>query len=276
MKLPAIQFYPADWRTDIGVQSLSFHDRGIWFEMLCVMHESEQRGKLIHNGKPMSEESIARLIGCDIKSFRKALKNIIDSGVCSKDGDIIFNRRMVKDDELIQKRRACGSLGGNPKLKQNQKEVGNLDNQNPNQNLTPSSSFTSSSSITDNIHTPEPQIFDLDYFKGIGYMFLISDELKNGINNFLMYRNNHPEHGPIKSAEQIEGIIKGFSTRQISDSDAIKMIQLTIEKGAKNIIYEIKKQSVKGSEPQSKLESIIESNRKVHQMIDEKYGTGKD
>ena len=49
-KLPAMQFYPGDWRKDIGVQSLSFHDRGVWFEMLMLMHGSERRGVLVLNG----------------------------------------------------------------------------------------------------------------------------------------------------------------------------------------------------------------------------------
>jgi hypothetical protein len=40
-KLPALQWYPADWRKDPGVQALSLHDRMVWFEMLMLMHESE-------------------------------------------------------------------------------------------------------------------------------------------------------------------------------------------------------------------------------------------
>ena len=32
-KIPAFQFYPADWRKDPGVQSLSYNDRGIWIEI---------------------------------------------------------------------------------------------------------------------------------------------------------------------------------------------------------------------------------------------------
>ena len=64
-KLPALQFYPGDWRRDVGVQSLSFHDRGVWFEMVMLMHGSEVRGKLILNGKPIPEDALCRLLGLD-------------------------------------------------------------------------------------------------------------------------------------------------------------------------------------------------------------------
>ncbi len=177
MKLPAIQFYPADWRKDIGVQSLSFHDRAIWFEMLCLMHESEERGRLINNGKPITEEAIARLIGCPIKDFKKAIVNILNSGVASKEGDVIYNRRMVKDDALIRKRRACGKLGGNPNLVN--QEVNHTSNQTANhtpnqrskQKPTPSSSISSSSSTSENTDQQQQnahEVFAKKLFSDIG------------------------------------------------------------------------------------------------------------
>lgn len=65
MKLPAFQFYPGDWRKDPGVQSLSFHDRGVWHEMLCLMHESEERGKLTLNGSGREEQRCAIADGAE-------------------------------------------------------------------------------------------------------------------------------------------------------------------------------------------------------------------
>jgi hypothetical protein len=152
-KLPAFQFYPQDWRSDIGVQSLSLDDRMIWFEMLCVMHESDDRGKLILNGKPMPDEVVARLIGIDVKRYKKALIKIEHANVVSRDGDLLFNRRMVHDNHLINVRRECGKQGGNPKIKN---MVSVLVNQNVNQtikqigeqNPPPSSSSSSSLSIS--------------------------------------------------------------------------------------------------------------------------------
>lgn len=143
-KLPAFQFYPGDWRKDSGIQSLSFHDRGVWFEILCLMHESEQRGKLTLNGRPMPEEALARLLGLDKQNLTKALATLIDYGVASRDENgALINRRMVRDENLRKIRQEAGKMGGNPALvKQNPTKTKNGLNQNPNQTPTPSVSVS--------------------------------------------------------------------------------------------------------------------------------------
>lgn len=116
-KLPSIHFYPGDWKKDLGVQALSFHDRHVWFEMLLLMHDSESRGELILNGKPMSHETIARLIGLDNQTFNQSLTKIIDNGVCGiKEDGTIFSRKMVREEEISRARIKSGSMGGNPIL----------------------------------------------------------------------------------------------------------------------------------------------------------------
>lgn len=121
-KLPAFQFYPGDWRKDMGVQSLSFHDRGVWWEMLCLMHESEQRGVLVLNGSAMTPASLARLLGLDIQILSTTLTSLLTSGVASQfeDSGAIYSRRMVRDEKLRKIRSEAGNKGGNPVLlKQN-------------------------------------------------------------------------------------------------------------------------------------------------------------
>lgn len=116
-ELPALQWYSGDWRKDPGVRVLTFEQRGIWFEMLMVMHESERRGALVLNGKPMSEDQIAQVIGCDPKRFKGALAVILDTGVASKDeSGAVICRRMIKDERIRQVRKQAGGQGGNPAL----------------------------------------------------------------------------------------------------------------------------------------------------------------
>ncbi len=151
-KLPAIQFYVGDWRKDAGVQSLSFHDRGIWFEILCFMHESEERGKLMLNGQPMSEDALARLLGLVKQNLTSTLTTLLESGVASRDpatGALVC-RRMVKDEALRQIRKNIGKLGGNPKLLVNQIPTTGV-----NQKSTPSSSVSTSSSPSGKEHERE-------------------------------------------------------------------------------------------------------------------------
>jgi hypothetical protein len=143
-KMPAMQFYPADWRKDPGVQALGFHDRGVWFEILCIMHESSERGVLLLNGVPMPMQALANILGLDIQILNQTVTNLTTYGVAKvrhEDG-ALYSKRMVSDESLCQIRREAGKKGGNPALL-NQKS-----NQEPNQTPTPSSSSSSSTSVS--------------------------------------------------------------------------------------------------------------------------------
>lgn len=143
MKRPSFQFYPGDWRRDPGVQALTFHDRGVWIELLCIMHESSERGFLILNGKPMSEDTIARVLGLDKQILTTTLSTLLDFGVIrlrESDGSY-YSKRMVEDEKLTEIRRQAGKQGGNPVLL-NQKSTTRLK-----QKSTPSSSSSSSNAL---------------------------------------------------------------------------------------------------------------------------------
>lgn len=117
MKLPAIQFYPGDWRKDPGIQALDFETRGIWFEMLCLMSESAERGKLLLNGAAMPVSALAKVLGITDKALQAALDKLLSYGVAGRDETgIIFNRRMIRDEEERKRRKGFGKLGGNPAL----------------------------------------------------------------------------------------------------------------------------------------------------------------
>lgn len=169
-KLPAMQFYPADWRKDIKVQSLSFEERGVWFELLCLMHESEERGKLVMNKKPIDEGALARLIGCDEKVFRKIFQRILRDKVAYRTrSGVVYNKRMVEDERIRKIRRDAGLKGGSPILL-NQK-VNHHVNQVSNQNPTPSASASSS---TSNNKLSSEQIFE--YLRSATFPEIISDK----------------------------------------------------------------------------------------------------
>ncbi len=150
MKRPAFQFYPADWRKDTALQSCSLAARGLWHEMMCLMHECDPYGYMAVNGKPMKAAQIARLVGVTDREYKKLLCELEDAGVYSTTEDgCIYSRRMVKDERIRNVRAEAGKKGGNPNL------VGSKDNdllkQNPNQNSkqkpTPSSSSSSSTTV---------------------------------------------------------------------------------------------------------------------------------
>src|SRR5215471_12799798 len=127
-KRPSLQFYPGDWRKDPGVQALDYFSRGVWWEILLLMFESEDRGKLLLNGKAMPESALAQLLGLDNQNVNETITKLIEYGVASIDGETraLMCRRMVRDEELRRIRQICGRMGGHP----------DLVNQRPNQTAT--------------------------------------------------------------------------------------------------------------------------------------------
>lgn len=81
MKRPSFQLYPADWRKDLALQSCSIAARGLWIEMLCIMHECEPYGYLAINGKGMSTAQLARLVGDTEKTIKELLAELESAGV---------------------------------------------------------------------------------------------------------------------------------------------------------------------------------------------------
>ena len=112
MKRPSFQFYPADWRRDAALQSCSVSARGLWIELMCVMHDCEPYGVLAVNGRAMSPAQLARLVGEQEKVIVRLLAELEDAGVCSRDEEgRLFSRRMVKDAGVREARAAGGHAG---------------------------------------------------------------------------------------------------------------------------------------------------------------------
>lgn len=112
MKRPAFQFYPADWRKDMALQSCSVAARGLWVDMLCIAHECEPYGHLTVNGRPMTAAQIGRHTGLTERECAKLIAELEDSGVLSRTAEgAIFSRRMVRDED-VRTRRAEGGKAG--------------------------------------------------------------------------------------------------------------------------------------------------------------------
>ena len=112
-KRPAFQFYPSDWRTDPGLRLCSIAARGLWAEMLCIMHEAEPYGHLtLSDGREITIPMLARLVGESRGEVSELLDELGENGVFSRtEHDIIFSRRMVRDEAVRNARAAGGHLG---------------------------------------------------------------------------------------------------------------------------------------------------------------------
>ena len=170
VKLPALQFYVGDWKKDLGVQALGYEERGIWIELLFLMHESERRGYFQLNGKAVPDEMTSKILRIHGNKWKKVKRKLEETNIVSFEPDtgIMFNRRMVRDEEKREKSKENGKLGGNPnfqKGKPNPYYDNRIDNRKDNPRITPSfsSSSSSSSSIPKSVCVPrrEPEQNDV-------------------------------------------------------------------------------------------------------------------
>lgn len=117
-KLPWFQFFASDWLANANLRRCSLAARGMWADMLCLMHECEERGVLISGNVPWSDEDVAAAVGGDTTANLTVLRELLEKRVAKRDNrNAIYSSRMVRDEA---KRRKCAEAGkrggGNPVL----------------------------------------------------------------------------------------------------------------------------------------------------------------
>lgn len=115
---PWMKFYPADWRADPKLRMCSIAARGLWVEMLALMHEAEPYGHLSVAGVVPDARQLAALVGAPVKEVKAAMDELEAAGVFSRtDNGTVYSRRMVRDRERAERDKANGRKGGNPNVK---------------------------------------------------------------------------------------------------------------------------------------------------------------
>ncbi|MCA3268483.1 MAG: hypothetical protein ING19_20760 [Azospirillum sp.] len=115
---PWMKFFPSDWRADPALRMCSFAARGLWVDLMTLMHEAEPYGHLLVSGKSPTARQLSGLLGGGLKEIEALLAELEEAGVFSKtDEGVIYSRRMTRDHARAQKDKANGKGGGNPRLK---------------------------------------------------------------------------------------------------------------------------------------------------------------
>ena len=106
MSAPWMKFYPRDWRGDQALRAVSISARGLWVEMLCIMHEASPYGHLVLGGRDVSNDELARMSGAGAEGVGDILSELESAGVFSRTRKgVIYSRRMVKDKARSEKGR---------------------------------------------------------------------------------------------------------------------------------------------------------------------------
>ena len=117
-KRPFMKFFPNDWFGDVPLRSCSIAARGLWIEMLCIMHSARPAGYLDINDRPMGEVMLAAQTNVAPAEVVELLAELEAAQVFSRresDG-AIYSRKMLRDAEKSARARAFGLTGGNPQL----------------------------------------------------------------------------------------------------------------------------------------------------------------
>ncbi len=120
MKFPFMKFFPRDWMGDERLRLCSLPARGLWIDMLCLMHSTHRRGYLqTATGSPLPLDQLARMTGCSTDEATRLLSELKAAGVfdCADNGQLIYSRRMVREESKREKCKDAGRKGGNPTLK---------------------------------------------------------------------------------------------------------------------------------------------------------------
>lgn len=133
MKRPSFQFYPADWSANSNLRRCTHEEKGIWIDVMCLLHDQEEYGVARWALKEIAQAigcSVAKLRGlvtkgvikgCDANEISEPLVFVPRSGrkdgppvtlIASQDGPIWFSSRMVIDE---YKRVLRGESGATPK-----------------------------------------------------------------------------------------------------------------------------------------------------------------
>lgn len=114
-KNPWLKFYPTDWQSDERLGMCSLAARGLWMEMIALMHRAEPYGHLLVNGMKPSDEQLAALARTPADQVRAVTHELEQAGVFSRTRNgTIYSRRMTKDEKKRKDGIKCAETGTLP------------------------------------------------------------------------------------------------------------------------------------------------------------------
>lgn len=117
---PYIPLYVQDFLTDEKLVYCSASATGVYIRLMCIMHKSEEYGKILlkQNFKQGVKQvknfasQLAVQMPYGLLEIENAIIELVNEKVLHIDGDYLFQKRMVRDCELSEKRATAGRAGG--------------------------------------------------------------------------------------------------------------------------------------------------------------------
>lgn len=119
-KHPFLKLYVQDFLSDERLNLCSASAQGVYIKILCVLHKSDPYGQILLKQKDKQKSStrlnfackLAKLLPFGLDVIKPSLDELLDENVLQIDGDVLYQKRMLKDAEISAKRAKAGSKGG--------------------------------------------------------------------------------------------------------------------------------------------------------------------
>ena len=117
---PYFPLYVQDYLSDEKLSLCSPQTQGVYIKMMCIFHKSDVYGGILLNQKDKQKESnrlnfalkFGKLLPFESDIIEAAIDELLDEKVLHIDGDFLYQKRMVHDNEVSIKRSISGKKGG--------------------------------------------------------------------------------------------------------------------------------------------------------------------
>lgn len=117
---PYLPLYVQDFLTDEKLAYCSAMANGVYIRLMCILHKSETYGKILLKQNFKQNPStclnfasmLLRQMPYDMNEIYDGLTELVENEVITIEGDFLYQKRMVHDGELSDKRAVAGKKGG--------------------------------------------------------------------------------------------------------------------------------------------------------------------
>lgn len=138
---PYFPLYVQDYLTDEKLNLCSYKTQGIYIKIMCILHKSEPYGCILLKQKDKQKGSkclnfaykIAKLLPIQVDDLSQAINELVEEGCLLIEDDKLYQKRMVKDNDISIKRSKAGKKGGKfaqAKVKANYEDENENENEN--------------------------------------------------------------------------------------------------------------------------------------------------
>ena len=119
-KLPYLKLYVQDYLTDEKLNLCSAQAQGVYIKILCLLHKSDPYGQILLKQKDKQKSStclnfalkFAKLLPFGLDVIKSSLDELLEEDVLQIEGDVLSQKRMIRDAEISATRAKAGQKGG--------------------------------------------------------------------------------------------------------------------------------------------------------------------